>query len=95
MHGEILLVVLILTLGCGAFCFCVIYLVCRFFAFLGRGLAGMFGHHPAAKRPPAVLGRTPVRVCPQERCRKVEHRPALFCSQCGARLTDASRAGSL
>lgn len=94
MHGEILLVVFILTLGCGAFCFCVIYLACRFLAFLGRGIAGMFGHRPAAQRLPAALGRTQLRVCPQEQCRKVEQRPALFCSQCGARLSDAPKSGS-
>ena len=49
----------------------------------------------SARRLPAALGRTQLRVCPQEQCRRIEQRQALFCSQCGARMTDAPRDGSL
>lgn len=88
MHGEILLVVLILTIGCAAFFFSMIYLLGRFFAFLGRGLVGVFSPRAAARHRRLASGGA-FRICPREQCRKIERRPARFCSQCGARLSEA------
>jgi hypothetical protein len=87
MHGEILLVVLILTIGCAAFFFCVVYLIGRGFLLVGRGLAGLFRR--ASDGATLEAGGRACRVCPREQCRKLEHRPARFCSQCGARLSEA------
>lgn len=86
MHGDALLIVLLLVFGCAAFLFGVIYLFCQFFAWMGRGLLGMFRpHRPAAPVERRKIGSRP-RVCPNERCRKVEYRAARYCSQCGTPL---------
>jgi len=88
MHGDLLLVALVLVLGCAAFFVGVIYLACNFFAAIGRSLLGLGRRRGAtAGRCAGRFGRA--RVCPRERCRKVEYRPARFCSQCGARFSDA------
>ncbi len=86
MHGEILLVVLILTLGCAAFFFCVVYVFCRFLAWMGRGALGLFTRPRRKAVRVRVVENGPYRICPREQCRKVERRPARFCSRCGARL---------
>jgi hypothetical protein len=83
MHGDLLLVALVLVLGCAGFFIGVIYLACSFFAFIGRSLLGLGRHGGAAACGCGPrLGR--MRVCPRERCRKVERRAARYCSQCGA-----------
>lgn len=88
MHGDLLLVALVLVLGCAAFFVGVIYLACSFLAFIGRSLLGLARPRGTASgRCATGLGRG--RICPCERCRKVEHRAARFCSQCGARFSDA------
>jgi len=89
MHGEILLVVLILTIGCAAFFFSMVYVLGRVIAFLVRGFVGLFRPRFAAGRRRFAPGGGPVRVCPREQCRKIEGRPARFCGQCGARLSEA------
>ncbi len=93
MHGDILLVVLILTLGCAAFIFGVIYLVCKFFGFVGRGVVSVFTRHPSTGSQGHQSGSPGVRVCPREQCRKTEYRPARFCSRCGAPFPDVPPGG--
>ena len=85
MHGDLLIVVLILVLGCAAFFIGVIHLACRLIGSLGRSFLGLIHPRAGDRRPSAgPFGRA--RMCPRESCHKVEYRPARFCSQCGARL---------
>ncbi len=83
MHGDAVLIVLLLVFGCVAFGFGVIYLLCQLLAWVWRGLLGIFrpgrGADEVGPRMPGLRSR----VCPNEHCRKVEYREARFCSQCG------------
>lgn len=90
MHGDLLLVVLILVFGCAAFLFGVIYLVCSIIGFVGRGVFRVL--RPTRRRMDLEGGaRHPkTLVCSRAHCRKVEHREASYCSQCGAPLTAVS-----
>jgi len=84
VHVEVVVVLAILVFGCAAFLLGMIYLVCQAFGLVWRGVVGLV--QPARKGRPR--GRT-VWICPSERCRRVEHRDARFCSQCGTRLVAA------
>lgn len=85
MHGDLLVVGMVLLFGCVAFVFGVIYLTTSVFSFFWRSTIGAF--FPKASRrgfmQDAFGGR---QVCPRPNCRKVEHRGGAFCSQCGARM---------
>lgn len=99
MHGDILIILVLLVLGVAAFFFGVIYAACRALASVGRGIVRLLSPRgvpcsprasaPPAARPAQSQGRRTFRVCPREQCRHVEHRPARFCSQCGAKLPEA------
>lgn len=99
MHGDILIILVLLVLGVAAFFFGVIYAVFRALASVRRGIVRVLWprsvrRSPRVSAPPAVRpvrsqGRRTFRVCPREQCRHVEHRPARFCSQCGAELPEA------
>jgi hypothetical protein len=86
MHGDFLIVLLLMVVGCAALLFGIVYMFCQFFARIGRGLLGVIapGRVAGADGWGGRCGRP--RVCPNDRCRKVEHRPASYCSQCGTRL---------
>jgi hypothetical protein len=86
MHGDAVLIVLLLVFGCVAFLFGVVYLLCQSFAWVGRGLLGIFRPCRRADEAGPRMPGLRSRVCPNERCRKVEYRKARFCSQCGTRL---------
>jgi len=85
MQVDVIVVLLIVVFGCAAFLFGVFYLVCQAVGAVWRGAVGLI-------RPGGGVSRTaaarPERVCPRPECRKVEHRQARFCSQCGAALAD-------
>ena len=85
MHGDLLVLGMILLFGCIAFIFGVIYLTTSFFSFVWRTTLGSLFPRSAGRvmLRDAFDGR---RVCPRANCRKVEHRAAKFCSQCGARM---------
>ena len=86
MHADALLVILLLLFGLAAFLFAVIYMFCQFFAWVGRSLLGLVSpDRPGGPVCPPRVGSRP-RVCPNERCRKVEYRAASYCSQCGTPL---------
>jgi hypothetical protein len=89
MHGDALLIILLLVFGCAAFFFGVIYCICQLFAWVSRGVWGVLRHRcssgPAAW--PAAGSRR--RVCSNERCRKLEYRKARYCSQCGTPFAPA------
>lgn len=87
MHGDVLLVILILVFGCAAFLFGVIYVICQVLAWIGRGLFGIFMPRRSAGEPGAASGHRGGRVCPRAGCGKVEYRDARYCSQCGMPLT--------
>lgn len=87
MHGDVLLVILILVFGCAAFLFGVIYVICQFVAWIGRALFGIFIPRRSVTTPGSATHNPRGRVCPREGCGKVEHRDARFCSQCGMTLT--------
>jgi len=87
MHGEPLLIIVVLVFGIGAFLFGVIYVVCSILSAIGRGMMGIV--RPHRRTGTAELDGTLSRplVCPRRTCRKVEHRgDARFCGQCGAEL---------
>ncbi len=95
MHGgDVLLVVLLLVFGCAAFFFGVICVFCHLFAWMGRGVAGIFRPHGSvgASARPGLGSRR--RKCPNERCRRIEYRDAHYCSQCGTPLRRAPAGGS-
>ena len=88
MHGDLLLVVLILVFGCAAFLFGLVYVVWCVVGAVGRGMWSLV-------RPGRPVGISACRearkfvravYCPRLNCRKVEYRNARFCSQCGAPL---------
>ena len=88
MHGDLLLVVLILVFGCAAFLFGLVYVVGCVVSAVGRGMWTLV--RPWRRGGTAENVRTfsrPLR-CSRVNCRKVEYRNARFCSQCGARLND-------
>lgn len=90
MHGgDVLLVVLLLVFGCAAFFFGVICVLCHLFAWMGRGVAGIFHPHRSVGASPRPGLGSRRRKCPNERCRRIEHRAALYCSQCGTPLRRA------
>ncbi len=87
MHGDVLVVILLLVFGWAAFLFGVIYVLCKLTGWIGRGLRDVFRPSPRGEtKRRSVSGPRPL-VCPDLQCQKVEHRDAQYCSQCGARLT--------
>jgi len=86
MHGDLLLVVLILVFGCAAFLFGLVYVVGYVLSAVGRGMWGLVRpcRGPGPTERVQRLSR-PLR-CSRVNCRKVEYRNARFCSQCGAPL---------
>lgn len=87
MHGEVVVIVLVLVVGCAAFLFGVLYLVSQLFVGIGRGLMSLIRPRSSNQAAGPVRGMAG-RMCPNPRCRKTEYRKARYCSQCGARLTD-------
>ena len=91
MPGDLLFVVLILVLGCAAFFFGVIYILCQGVAWIWNGVAGVFrsppGSSDASGRRVRRARRGGPLTCPRPECGRVERRPARYCSQCGTRLT--------
>ncbi|MCH7703647.1 MAG: hypothetical protein IIB61_00925 [Planctomycetes bacterium] len=84
MHGDVLVLVLAMVLA-GAIS--LLYVLCQAVSgtvgFVGRRFARLFGFRTtAAPRHRNSKGR----VCPRANCRRVEHRDARFCGQCGMRL---------
>ena len=76
--------ILVLVLGLAGLLLGVLALIFKVIGGVLGWIAGLFRGHP--KAIPQHSGRSAARVCPQESCRHVEHRPARFCSQCGQRL---------
>ena len=87
MHGEVLLVILILVFGWAACLFGVIYFVVRLVSLLGRKVLGVFKPDPLTSVPGQSMVGARRSICSRELCRKVEYRDARYCSQCGAPLT--------
>ena len=79
---------LILTLGCAAFFFCIVYLGVKCMVTVARSLFCFLTGGSPGRRCTAGPHGGPVRICPRPQCRKVERRSARFCGQCGARLSD-------
>lgn len=87
MPGDLLLVILIVVLGCTAFFFGVIYVLCQGVAWIWRGVTGVFRRQPNSRATSARrIKRGAPLTCPRSECGKVERRPARYCSQCGTRL---------
>jgi hypothetical protein len=89
VHGDVVVIVLLLVCGCAAFLFGAIYLVCQLFIGLGRGLMSVVT--PGKQRGASTVAARPGRAlaCPNSHCRKIERRPAQYCSQCGTSLSDS------
>ncbi len=88
MNVDVIGFLLLAVLGVASALLGAAYLVFRI-------VAGIVGSASRIARPGKAimpLGRRGSRqkalVCPQRACRYVEHRKALFCSQCGASLRD-------
>ena len=86
MHGNLVIVVLLVVLGCAALGFGVVYLCFRLVAGLGRGCVRLF--RPGSDRSELPSDAEPghPRMCPNLRCRKIDIRSGRFCSQCGVRI---------
>lgn len=87
MHGDLFILLVLLILGFGAFLLTILYGVGWILAACGRLVSRLFRGSsvaPPAIAPPAQ--RVKPRLCPRAECRKIEQRPAKYCSQCGARL---------
>ncbi len=87
MPGDLLLVVAILVMGCTAFFFGIIYVLCQGVSWLWRGVTGVF-RRPSDSRATSIrrIKRAAPLTCPRAECGKIERRPARYCSQCGTRL---------
>jgi len=88
VHGDLLLVALILVFGVAAFLFGLVYVVWCIVGGIGRGvwsLARPWRRVGTVERT-RMFGGARAMYCPRLNCRKVEYRNARFCSQCGATL---------
>jgi len=96
MTGEIAAMLLLLLFGCAAFVISVVFIVGRIMAGMWRGFTWLAGGSCCETEPTARADRGwhtgDGRVCPRPQCRKVEYRPARFCSQCGHRFPDGGSA---
>lgn len=88
MHGDVVVIVLLLVCGCAAFLFGVIYLACQLFLGIGRGLMSMVSPGRAHRARTGGGRAGPGLACPNPHCRKAERRPARYCSQCGTSLSE-------
>ncbi len=87
MHGDALIIVLVLIFGCAAFFFGLIYAACRLITWMAGGLWGVFRPQGPRAAIASRAGGGSARTCSRYRCRKVEcRREARYCSQCGAPL---------
>ncbi len=86
MHGDLVLVALILVFGVAAFLFGLVYVVWCIVGTVGRGMWSLV--RPRRPVGMAECARSFGRggFCPRLNCRKVEYRRAKFCSQCGTEL---------
>ena len=86
MHGDLLLVALILVFGVAGFLFGLVYVVWCFVGAVGRGMWSLLhpGRPVGKSERAGTFGRAV--YCPRRNCLKVEYRNARFCSQCGAPL---------
>ncbi|MCO6435945.1 MAG: hypothetical protein J5J06_02530 [Phycisphaerae bacterium] len=86
MPLEPLALMLLVVLGCAAFFFCVIYATIQVMMAMINGVARLFRPRSkrATRRP--YVNPLSLRYCPRPECRRVEDRPARFCSVCGAKL---------
>ena len=89
MQADLLLIVVILIFGVGAFFLGIFYFVWKVLVGLGRGLMRVCGGCQSSKRGPARRYRSHPVVCPMPECRKMEYRVANYCSRCGAPLPSA------
>ena len=91
MGADPLLILLILVFGCAAFFLGLLYLIGRVFTTAGRGFRRLVGGRArGANGAQHYCGTRPL-ACPRASCRNVEHRPATFCSRCGARLGESEQ----
>ncbi len=85
MQVDAVVILLVLVLGCAAFFFGLFYLALRALAWMGRGMWGTV--RPTGKRGTAAGSASRPRVCPRDRCRRLEYRAeARYCGQCGEPL---------
>jgi hypothetical protein len=80
--GEVILILLAIALGLATFVLSSFVLLWRLFRGVGRLVVRPFRARPHANPAHARMRR----VCRNPECRKVEERPALYCSRCGRAL---------
>ena len=94
--SNVLTILCLVLVGVAAFFFGTIYAVCHALTSMRSGALRVFTargkHRPIAVTPPETdpPSKKTYRVCRNERCRHVEHRPARYCSQCGTKLDGKS-----
>jgi len=86
MQVDVIVILLIVVFGCAAFLFGVFYLVGHVVYSVWRGLVNLVRPGRASRH--GVTAEARQRICPRRGCRKIEHRDARFCSQCGSPLVD-------
>lgn len=86
MQIDLVILPMMFLLGIGAAVFGVIYVVGRIVGGIGRGVGSLFAqpHHRDSVSRPSAKG---FRICWRQHCRRMEYRDAVYCSQCGARLS--------
>jgi len=91
MNADLPIVLLLLVIGCAAFLFGIFYAFCRIIGAFFDGVVSLF--RPKRLRMPDVcfVMRDEQVLCPRSKCGKLERRGALYCSQCGVRLTGTHR----
>ena len=87
MQADLLVILLVLVLGCAAFVFGLLELLRRMLGFVWRSMNGLLGPRREKRADGEMKGPTRGVVCPRTTCRHVEIRKAVYCSQCGSRLS--------
>lgn len=89
MQIDVVILPLMLLLGLAAAAFGVIYVICQIVRVMGRGIRFLFAS-PRQDFPKSHAKVRRFRICSQRYCRKMEYRDAIYCSQCGARLSETA-----
>lgn len=83
MHGEVIAFLVLLTIGCAAFLYGVVWLVARCVGVVGGAFLSVLGFR---RRRPTPSNAREVRICTNPRCRRIEVRAGRYCASCGVPL---------
>ena len=90
MNSGLVIVGIAMLIGLGAVVYMALYLIWAVLSSALRAVGQAFGLKDRPTRGTSAEFATSGRgalVCPNADCRRVEHRDARYCPQCGARLS--------